>query len=122
MALTERYNGVLICQFMDLEKFFDKEVLRDVLTEAKKNKITDKEYRLLYELNKSRRISVETPVGESKMEEIGEGLGQGGLESAILSSNSIANGLETFFKDSTNKIEDRNIHLQSWGYQDDICG
>ena len=55
------------------------------------------------------------------MEEIGEGLGQGGLESAILSSNSIANGLETFFKDSTNEINYRNVRLQPQGYQDDIA-
>ena len=34
MALKEKYNDVMICQFMDLETFFDKEVLKDVLVEA----------------------------------------------------------------------------------------
>ena len=88
MAFGEKYNSSFICQFMDLETFFDTEKLTDVLIEAKRNDITNKEYRLLYRLNEKRVISVLTPVGESEEVELDEGLGRGGLECAILSSNS----------------------------------
>ena len=109
MAISEKYNEVLICQFMDLEKFFDKENLKDVLLEAKRNSITVKEYRLLYQMNKKRMIRVVTPVGESEEEEVEEGLGQGGLDSAILSSNSIGNGLEDLFAESSHEIYYENL-------------
>ena len=120
MAINEKYDQMIICQFMDLEKFFDKEVLIDVLLEAKRNQITNKEYRLLYQLNKKREIRVITPVGESEEESVDEGLGQGGLESAILSSNSIANGLDDFFKESSSEIYYQNLRLKPRGYQDDL--
>ena len=71
-------------------------------------------------MNKKGGITVVTPVGESEAEEIGEGLGQGGVESAVLSSSSIANGLNLFFGRSTDEIFYRSIRLEAWGYQDDI--
>ena len=121
MAYNEKYKKAIICQFMDYEKFFDKEKLTDVLLEAKRSSISNKEYRLLYQLNKKRVISVVTPVGESEEEEVAEGLGQGGLESAILSSNSIGNGLDDFFRASNRELYYEDVRLQAWGYQDDVA-
>ena len=74
----------------------------------------------MYNLNQKRIISVVTPVGESQEEEVSEGLAQGGLESAILSSNSIGNGLEDFFRESSKELFYEEIRLQAWAYQDDV--
>ena len=105
---------------MDLEAFFDKEVLVDVLNEAYNNKVVDKEYRLLYKLNEKRVIRVVTAVGESNEEEVDEGLSQGTLESGILSSGSIAGGLSDFFGNSPYELELLGVRVQPMGYQDDI--
>ena len=98
---------------MDLSKFFDKEVLVDVLDEAKNKNINNKEYKLLYNLNKTRKIRVITAASESEEKEIDEGLGQGALDSGILSSCSVDGGLTTFFGRSPREI-------QPMAYQDDI--
>ena len=120
MALHEKYKEPLILQLMDLEKFFDKENLFDVLGEAYANEVKGKEYRLLYNINKRREITVLTPVGESKSEEVEEGLSQGTLESGILSAGSIDRGLTTFFEDSSNELYYNKVRVQGLGYQDDI--
>ena len=105
---------------MDLEAFFDKEVLVDVLNEAYNNKVVDKEYRLLHKLNEKRVIRVVTAVGESNEEEVDEGLSQGTLESGILSSGSIDGGLMDFFGKSPYELELLGVRVQPMGYQDDI--
>ena len=51
MELSEKYNEILILQLIDIEKYFDKEVLVDVLDSAHSNNIGPKEYKLLYKLN-----------------------------------------------------------------------
>ena len=104
MAVTEKYNDVLILQLMDIEKYFDKEILTDVLEAAHNNNVTGKEYRLLYKLNERHEITVLTPVGESNPEEISEGLSQGTLESGPLSAGSADRGLNIFFSDSPYEI------------------
>ena len=105
---------------MDLEIFFDSKVLVDVLGEAYRNLIPMKTYKLLYKMNQKRKISVVTPVGESKEEDVDEGLGQGGLDSAILSSASVSNGLEDFFRSSQHEAWYGEIRLQPCSYQDDV--
>ena len=87
MILKEKFQTTMILQFMDLEKFFDKEAITDVLQEAHCNEVRDKTYRLLYHMNKKRLIKVDTPFGETKEEEVKEGMGQGGLDSS--SGNSV---------------------------------
>ena len=105
---------------MDFETFFDKECLVDVL-ETAFPKINPKEYRLLYKMNKERYITVLTPVGESNMEIVKEGLSQGTLESAPLSANSTDVGLQRFFGDSPYEIYHNNVvRIPYMGYQDDI--
>ena len=71
-------------------------------------------------MNKKRKITVVTPVGESKEEEVNEGLGQGGLDSAILSASSVSKGLEDFFHDSVYESWYRELMLLPMSYQDDI--
>ena len=61
-------------------------------------------YRLLYELNKSTVISVNTPLGETSETDTGEGLGQGTVEGAVLSANSLDKGIQEFFHDGYEEI------------------
>ena len=63
-------------------------------------------YRLLYNLNKNTKIKVRTPVGDSEWAEIGPALGQGGIESAVISSVSLDNGFKDYFPERENN-EDR---------------
>ena len=121
MCLHEKYKEPLILQLMHLEKFFDKECLVDVLDCAYSNNIKGKEYRLLYNLNKRREIKVITSVGETKPEEVIEGLSQGTMESGPLSAASTDSGLMKFFGDSIYEIYYNNVvRLQGIAYQDDI--
>ena len=121
MRLSEKYNELLILQMMDLEKFFDFENLVDVLEAPLYNKVEDKEYRLIYQMNKRREVKVLTAVGESKAEIVSEGLSQGTLESAPLSASSTARGIDIFFKDSEYEIHYNNkIRIPCMSYQDDI--
>ena len=121
MMLKEKYKEPLILQLMDLETFFDKECLIDVLDAAYSNNIKGKEYRLLYNLNKKREITVLTAVGESKPEEVDEGISQGTIDSGPLSAASTDTGLMTFFKSSPYEIYYNNkVRLQGIRYQDDI--
>ena len=48
-------------------------------------------------MNKDTKIKVRTAVGDSKWEETDEGLAQGSMEAAIVSTNSISNGVTDFF-------------------------
>ena len=71
-----------------------------------------KVYRLLSNLNKKRIIRVKTAVGMTEEEEVGEGLSQGGIDSAILSAGSLDQGVNTFFKDSSYEINLGRVRMQ----------
>ena len=72
---------------------FDKEALSDCMNELYKSDVKGKLYKLVYELNKDRRVKVRTAVGDSRELEVNESLGQGTSEGAIVSTNSISNGV-----------------------------
>ena len=58
-----------IINTLDMEKFFDKESLMDIMyTLCKKAGIDVKDHRLWYKLNEDTEIAVRTSVGESKTE------------------------------------------------------
>ena len=64
MKEEKKCNGIF--QTFDMEKFFDKESLMDVMyTLHKEAKICDKDYRLWFKLNEDANILVRTSVGES---------------------------------------------------------
>ena len=63
-------------------------------------------------MNKDVRIKVRTPVGDSKVKEIGEIVAQGSQEAAIVSTNGISNGVHDFFHDSEHEVSYGDIVLQ----------
>ena len=72
----EQNKRAIALQLWDLSKYFDRESLRDGMNELYRSNIREKLYKLLFEMNKDRRIIVRTPVGDSIEKDIGEGWGQ----------------------------------------------
>ena len=60
------------------------------MSELYKRMMKGKDYRLIYKINQNIKISVKTPVGESKTSDDGLDIaGQGTVEGAIISANSL---------------------------------
>ena len=78
MRIIEESNKMVIINTYDMEKFYDKESLLDIMyTLSKKVGISDKDYRMWYKLNEDTEKVVRTATGESKTEIIKNSVGQG---------------------------------------------
>ena len=104
----------------DLSKFFDFESIFDVQFELYRSNIRGKIYRLLYELNRNVRITVQTPVGPTESKDIGPAVTQGGIDAPISSANNMANGVEEAFKDSKNEAKYKELALAPLVFLDDV--
>ena len=111
----------VIIQLYDIQKFFDRESLRDGLDAIYNLGIKGKLYRLLYMLNKDTKISVKTAVGLSREIETGENIGQGTTEGAILSAANIDYSINKLFRTSTAELSYGSEQLLPLLFQDDIC-
>ena len=83
--------------------------------------VKGKLYRLIYNLNKETEIRVKTSVGVSESTDVGEGLGQGTNEGAIISTVNLDGGITENFKDSESEVEYSGIKLGPCLFQDDIA-
>ena len=110
----------VIVQLYDIQKFFDREMLRDCMDSLYNCGIRGKLYRLLFEMSKRTNIKVRTGVGTSSEQETGEGVGQGSLDGAILSASSIDYTVNKFFCKSVYEISYGDITIQPLLYQDDV--
>ena len=111
----------LILTLYNVSKFFDRENLRDALNEMYKLSIKGKVYRLLYQLNKDTHIRVKTAVGFSDFANVGEGLGQGTNESAVVSSASLSGGVSEAFANSTTEVRYASLPMAPCLFVDDIA-
>ena len=93
MAYHESESEAFIINMFDLRKYFDHENAKDCVYEVYKNKVKGKLYKLLYNMNKSTRIKVQTPVGLSHSEETGAGITHGSVEGAVSSAVNLNNGV-----------------------------
>ena len=105
IAMVEMTNDTIGLQLFDCSKMFDREVLVDCMDELYKSNIKGKLYKLIFEMNRDVRIRFRTPVGESNVKEVGQTVAQGSLEGAIMSTNSVGNGTNDFFKDSDKEVD-----------------
>ena len=96
ISLYLQQNCGLLLNLWDVQKFFDRENLRDCLSELYKCNIKGKLYRLIYELNCDTIIKVQTPVGYTEERETGETVGQGTNEGALISAANIDGGVKDF--------------------------
>ena len=91
------------------------------MNELYKNEVRGKLYRLLFEMNKNTKISVQTPVGMTDEKDTGEGVGQGTLEGALVSAVNLDNGVNDFFHDSEYEVSYGMVDLQPLLFQDDVA-
>jgi hypothetical protein len=105
----------------DVSKFFDRESLVDCMNELYKCNIKGKLYRLLFQMNKNTKISVQTPVGITEESDTGEGVGQGTLEGGLVSAVSLDKGVNDFFCESEYEVNYGEVALQPLLYQDDVA-
>ena len=78
MKMLEESNRMGIINTYDMEKFFNKESLMDIMyTLWKKAGIDEKDYRMWYKLNEDTEIGFRTSVGESKTETVKNSVEQG---------------------------------------------
>ena len=120
VSLVENNGEAVAIQLLDLVKYFDSEILVDVLGELYKGNIRGKLYRLLYEMNRKTRITVKTAVGESKPRETEENVSQGSVDGAVISSSSLAKGVEDFFSSSRMEMYFDCLKLLPQSFQDDL--
>ena len=80
------------------------------MNELYKYNIKGKLYKLVYAMNEKTKFRVQTPVGVSEEAVTGEGLAQGSLEGALVSSVNLDSGVRDYF--SRSKIKPV-IHLCS---------
>ena len=114
------FGEAVLAQVYDLRKFFDKEVLRDVLDTMYRSGITGKAYRVFYKLNKNTSIQVLTGCGVSDRKDVGELIAQGSCAGSLTSASNLDNRVNQIFQDSTDEISYGSIRLQPLLFQDDI--
>ena len=89
--------------------------------ELHKTDVKGKLYRLIYVLNKDTEISVKTPVGITDYADVGEGLGQGTNEGAIISSINLDGGIKESLEDTENEVMYLDLKLNPCLFQDDVA-
>ena len=97
VSLAEKNEEAVSIQLLDLVKYFDSEILSDVLCQLYRGEIRGRLYRLLYEMNRKTKITVKTAVGESEPRETTENVSQGSVDGAVISSLSLSQGVNDFF-------------------------
>ena len=82
--------------------------------------VKGKLYRLTYLLNKDTEISVKTAVGATEFVKVGENVGQGTNEGAVISAASLDGGISEAFEDSNNEVECDGNKMGPCLFQDDV--
>ena len=115
--------GETTCIFeaFDMEKFFDKEGLKDTLhIMITKGKNSTKDYRICFKLNNRTRISILTPLDDTDNATIKNGIGQESFGAALAYSINIGSAVYDITEgEVTANIG--NMPLNSLIFQDDIA-
>ena len=120
LGLFADLNKSVIFQLYDIQKYFDKENLRDAMNTLFEVGVDPKMYRVWFNLNKNTVIRVKTGSGHSEWAEAGELIGQGTGGGALVSSINLDKGMEEFFKGSGDEINYGEVWLQPLMFQDDV--
>ena len=120
IALMLLQGLAILVQVFDIERFFDKESIRDVMNTLHKAGINRKAYRTWYLLNQKTRIRINTSVGMTEEHDVGEVVGQGTIGGALVSQLNVDMGLDEYFKGSKDEATYGSIRLQPMAFQDDI--
>ena len=121
MKMMEESKKMGIINTYDMEKFFDKESLIDIMfTLSRKAGISDKDYRMWFKLNEDTKIAVKTSVGESETELIKNSVGQGSFGAALASSINIGCAVQDTLK-GKKSTSFGHLDLNALVMQDDIA-
>ena len=77
VARRRMEKNIVVAQGLDVEKFFDKEMIEDGVLVCRKRGADPKSVRLWYKLNSETRIKVNTGVGLTDFCHVGAIIGQG---------------------------------------------
>ena len=104
----------------DIQKFFDKEVLSDVLNTLTEMKVNPKCVRVWGKLNQKTRIRVRCGGGYSPWMEVGDTLGQGSGGAALASQANLDKGITSMFLGSSDLLFYGTVPISPLLFQDDI--
>ena len=110
----------IILQLFDISKFFDREMLKDGMDSLYKCGIAGKIYRLIYELNKSTKLTIKTGCGTTQPKQIGANITQGSIGGALISSVNLDKTVDEHFSKSEHEISYVDLRLQPTIFQDDL--
>ena len=86
------------------------------------SKVKGKVYRLIFEMNKSVRVQVKTPLGMTELKEAGAGPSQGNVDTALVSANSMGNSVRETFKEEEEEMKYGNdVVISALAFLDDIA-
>ena len=114
---VQRKSGVIL-QLVDIEKFFDSEIPRTIMTSLNEANINKKAYRCWFRLNEKTKISVATPAGITEKAEVEEIVAQGSGGAALASGLDVARGLDSQFSGSIDELHYGSVRLQPLAYQE----
>ena len=120
MAKHVMEGKMMMLQTYDISKFFDKEVLEDVMNTLYELKVDMKAYRTWFLLNKNTNIRVKTGVGYTEWSEEGPMIGQGTGGGALVSQANLDRGMVDMFMGSEEEIKFGSVRILPVMFQDDI--
>jgi hypothetical protein len=121
--MMEKYSmegKVLLLQAYDISKFFDKEVLEDVMDTLHGLGVDMKAYRVWSKLNMNTRIRVKTGAGYSDWSDEGPMIGQGTGGGALVSQANLDKGITDMFAGSEEELGYGGVRVLPLMFQDDI--
>ena len=116
----EQLKIPLILQLFDISKFFDREVLVDGMNSLHNCDIVGKLYRMIFELNRTTNLRVQTGVGISRAIQVGPNITQGSVGGGLISSVNLDHTINQYFSRSEHEISFVDQRLQPMIFQDDL--
>ena len=122
VARYKKEGKLLVVNFYDLSKYFDKEMIEDAVLTCWNRGADIKAIRLWYKLNEKTRIRVKTGAGLSNYDEVGAVLGQGTLGGAIISQAVLDEGvMEHFSPGEEGQPSYGSVAMAPCMFQDDLA-
>ena len=97
VALYRMKNKMIVVQYYDISKFFDKEMIEDGVLTCLRRGADPKAVRLWYKLNENTNIQAKTGAGMTRFENVGAVIGQGMISGALVSQAILDEGMTQYF-------------------------
>ena len=114
-------NKLVVVQFYDISKFFDKEMIEDGVLTCLRRGADPKAVRLWYKLNENTHIQAKTGAGMTKVENVGAVIAQGMIGGALVSQAVLDEGMTQNFPPAGNlELEYGKVPLAPIMWMDDF--